>query len=436
MAPGAGIVVTGTEVLSGRVADRNGPWLSERLGELGVELRHLLVVGDRPRDMTAALRFLAGEGVDLVVTSGGLGPTADDLTATVVAEFCERPMVLDDALEARIAEILRPLLARWPNLDQEAVRQANRKQAMVPKGATVLEPQGTAPGLVVPPPAGGGPTVVVLPGPPRELQPMWEDALASKPFGAAVAGAGTYRLGTLRMFGIPESELAASLGAAEEAGVELERLEVTTCMRRGELELVARYEPADAGVYEALADQLRRRHADTLFSDDGSTVDEQVAAALEGPPPRRLAVAESCTGGLVAARLTDRPGSSSRFAGGLVTYSDESKRSLAAVPGELIARHGAVSRPVARALAEGAMEAFAADLGMGVTGVAGPGGGTPDKPVGLVCFCVVGADGRSLTRELTLPGNRSDVRDRSTTVAMHLLRRVLRGETDHAEDAA
>jgi nicotinamide-nucleotide amidase len=173
MSARAGIVVTGTEVLDGRVRDRNGPWLAERLRELGVELAYVTIVGDRPRDMERALRFMAEQGVDLVLTSGGLGPTADDLTAEVVGRFQGREPVLDEALAERIETIVSPLRKRWPNLDPEAIRVGTRKQAMVPAGATVLEPVGTAPGLVVSPgtPA-GGPTVVVLPGPPRELQPL------------------------------------------------------------------------------------------------------------------------------------------------------------------------------------------------------------------------------------------------------------------------
>src|SRR5205814_7892248 len=162
---------------------------SERLRDLGIELAHISIVGDRPEDMEAALRFLAAEGVDLIVTSGGLGPTADDLTAEVVGRFQGREMVLDEPLEERIREILRPLLARWPQLDEEAVRQSNRKQAVVPEGATVLEPVGTAPGLVVPPGDGAGPTVVVLPGPPRELQPIWKAAVRTDACRDAVAGA-------------------------------------------------------------------------------------------------------------------------------------------------------------------------------------------------------------------------------------------------------
>ena len=432
----AGILITGTEVLSGRVSDRNGPWLAERLRELGIDLVHHAIVGDRRPEMLAALRFMASQGVDVIVTSGGLGPTADDLTAEVVGEFAGREMVLDEALERRIGEILRPLLARWPHLDEEAIRVSNRKQALVPAGATVIDPVGTAPGLVVPPGGGEGPTVVVLPGPPRELQPMWREAVASEAFRAAARGAVEYRQGMLRMFGIPESEIAASLRAIEAGGLELDRLEITTCLRRGEIELVTRYEAGDEDLHRALDAELRARHADTLFSHDGSTVDDQVAELLAGPPLRTVAVAESCTGGLVAARLTERPGASAYVAGAVVAYSDAAKQSLVGVPAELVAAHGAVSPQVARALAEGAIAAFDAAVGVGVTGVAGPGGGSPEKPVGYVCFGVVDREGASLVRALELPGGRADVRDRSTTVAMHLLRRLLLGERDVADGAA
>jgi nicotinamide-nucleotide amidase len=431
----AGIVVTGTEVLSGRVTDRNGPWLSERLQEVGVDLAHITVVGDRPEDMLAALRFLASEGVDLVITSGGLGPTADDLTAEVVGGFAGREMVLDEALEERIAEILRPLMARWPNLDPDAIRAANRKQAVIPAGATVLEPVGTAPGLVVPPEAGEGPTVVVLPGPPAELQPMWRAAVETDAFRAAVAGATVWEQGMLRMFGIPESEIAETLRVAAGAGIDLGRLEVTTCLRRGEIELVTRYEPQDAATYAALARLVRERHADTLFSDDGSSVDEQVFALLSGPPVRTIAVAESCTGGLLSARLTAPPGASAHMLGGIVAYSNEAKGSVAGVDPFLIERFGAVSTEVAAMLADGAIDRFGADVGVGLTGIAGPGGGTEEKPVGTVCFSVADRTGARLTRRVRLPGDRDAVRDRSTTVAMHMVRRLLLGESDVAAAA-
>jgi nicotinamide-nucleotide amidase len=422
MSTRAGVLITGTEVLSGIIADRNGPWLSERLREIGVDTAHIVIVGDRAEDMLAALEFMATEGLDLIVTSGGLGPTADDLTAEIVGRFSGREMVLDEALEGRIAEILAPMLDRWPDLDPEAIRHSNRKQAVIPEGATVLDPVGTAPGLIVPPTGGGGPTVVVLPGPPRELKPMWAAAMTTDAFRAATADATTYRSRILRLFGIPESAIADTLRAASDSGVDLGALEVTTCLRRGEIEIATRYEPAAEPAYEAFADFVRERHADTLFSDDGSTIDEQVAALLSG---HTIAVAESCTGGLMAARLTERPGSSAYFKGGLVVYSDEAKAALAGVDPDLIARYGAVSTEVAQALADGAIERLDADVGVGITGVAGPGGGTAEKPVGLVCFSVRERGGERITRSVTLPGGRADVRDRATVVAMHLVRRLL-----------
>jgi nicotinamide-nucleotide amidase len=423
----AGILITGTEVLTGIISDRNGPWLSERLAEVGVDAAVIQIVGDRPEDLLSALRFMRDSGLRLIVTSGGLGPTADDLTAEIVGRFCEREMVLDEDLEARIAAILEPMMKRWPNLDAAAVRQSNRKQAVVPAGATVLEPVGTAPGLVVPPARGSSPTVVVLPGPPRELQPMWETARTTEAFAAAIAGATTYRRDILRLFGIPESEIANSLRAAQDAGLELEPLEITTCLRRGEIEIATRYEPPAQAVYDALAQFIRDRHADTLFSQDGSTIDEQLAGMLEG---ETIATAESCTGGGLASRLTDRAGSSAYFLGGAVVYSNQAKVDLAGVDPALIERTGAVSTEVAETLAEGIAERFAARIGVGITGVAGPGGGTEDKPVGTVCIAVWHLDGRHLTRRTRMPGSRSDVRDRSVTVAMHMLRRLLLGETD------
>ncbi len=426
MSARAGIVVTGTEVLTGRVSDRNGPWLSDRLRELGVDLAFVQIVGDRREDMAAALAFMAEREMDVVLTSGGLGPTADDLTAEVVAGFQRREMALDEALERRIAEIVAPLAKRWPNLDVAAIEAGTRKQATVPRGARVLDPVGTAPGLVVPPGDGreGGPTIVVLPGPPRELQPMWEQALATDELKAAIAGATSYRQRTLRLFGMPESEIAETLRVAERDGVPLQRLEVTTCLKRGEIEVVTRYEPDAEGIYEDFAEIVAERHADMLFSTDGSTVDELVARLLR-ERGATIATAESCTGGLLAARLTDRPGSSDYVRGGLVVYSNDAKVALAGVDAGLIEAHGAVSHEVARALAAGARERLAAQIGVGVTGVAGPGGGSAEKPVGLVWLSIAGPGEREATRSVNLPGGRADVRDRSTTVALHMLLRAL-----------
>lgn len=427
----AGIVVTGTEVLTGRIQDRNGPFIADQLLELGVELAHITICGDRPGDIEAQLRFLAGEGVDLIITSGGLGPTADDMTVAVVAEFCGRELVLDDELEAKIAVILKRLMsARGRELgnvtDFESVMAANRKQAMVPAGAVVLDPVGTAPGMIVPGSGSGDgsgrPAVLVLPGPPRELQPMWRAAVANPALQQAIAGRTVYRQDTVRMYGLPESALAETLRDAEDEIDGFEDLEITTCLRRGELEIVTRYEPASAAVYERLVDFLRDRHRDEVFSTDGALVDDQVAALLTG---RRIATAESCTAGLVAARLTDRPGSSAYVTGGAVVYENEAKTELLGVPAELIAAHGAVSEPVAEAMAAGALRRFAADTAVAITGIAGPGGGTEAKPVGTVCFCVTVQGGPTVTTTRQLPGDRADIRERSTTVAMHLLRQVL-----------
>ncbi|OBA90245.1 competence/damage-inducible protein A [Mycobacteriaceae bacterium 1482268.1] len=425
MSARAGIVVTGTEVLTGRVSDRNGPWLADRLLELGVELAHITICGDRPDDIAAQLRFLADVGVDLIVTSGGLGPTADDMTVAVVSAFCGRDLVLDEDLEERIAAILMRLRGRYADVDFDAVRAANRKQAMVPAGATILEPVGTAPGVVVP----GKPTVLVLPGPPRELQPMWHTALETPALQEAIAGRTQYRQEMVRMFGLPESGLAETLREAEGRIDGFGRLEITTCLRRGELEIVTRYEPDAANVYRELLAILREHHARHIFSEDGSRVDDQVAALLAG---RRIATAESCTAGMVAARLTDIPGSSAYVMGGVVSYSNEAKSDILDVDSSLIESHGAVSEPVAEAMAAGALRRFDADTAVATTGIAGPGGGTKEKPVGTVCFSVMLADGPTLTRTLLLPGNRSDIRERSTTVAMHLLRRVLLGVKDPA----
>lgn len=425
MSARAGVVVTGTEVLTGRVRDRNGPWLSDRLRELGVDLAHITICGDRQEDMEAQLRFMAEQGVDVIFTSGGLGPTADDLTLEIVARFTGRELALDEALSERIADIVRPLMKRWPNVDADAILAANRKQALVPAGATVIEPAGTAPGMIVP--AGDGlPAIVVLPGPPRELHAMWPAVRASDAFQEVLRRATAYEQTMLRLFGIPESEIAETLRVAERRIERFDALEITTCLRRGEVEVVTRYEPDAAGAWEAFAALIAERHADTLFSTDGSTIEEQVDDLLGD---RRLAVAESCTGGLLAARLTERPGSSGHFLGGVVSYANEAKDELLGVDPELIERHGAVSGEVAEAMADGALERFGASVAISVTGIAGPGGGGEEKPVGTVFWCVKEADGEAIVRGIRLPGDRADVRDRSTTVALHLLRRLLLGRS-------
>ncbi len=418
----AGIVVTGTEVLTGRVADRNGPWLAEQLRALGVDVGHVVVVGDRPDDLLAALGFLAGTGVPLVVTTGGLGPTADDLTAEIVGRFQGRPSAPDPALEQRIATVVERLTARrgW-SADPEAMAAGVRKQALVPAGAVVLEPVGTAPGLVVPPAEGrDGPVVLVLPGPPPELRGMWAAALATEPLRQALAGSSELRQETVRLWRTLEAQLAVTLREVEP---ELADLEITTCMREGELEIVTRFAPDAQGAYDRLLTALTARHGEALFST-GPTLDDLVGAALADG--HSVATAESCTGGLLAARLTARAGSSAYVLGGITAYANSAKEGLVGVPAGMLAEHGAVSPQVAAALAAGARERFGAEIGVGITGVAGPGGGTADKPVGTVHLCVLGPDG-ALERSLHLPGSRTAVRERSVTMAMHLLRELLLG---------
>jgi nicotinamide-nucleotide amidase len=414
--------VTGTEVLTGRIADLNGPWISERLAELGVEVAHILVVGDRPQDLESALRFMAAEGMDLIVTSGGLGPTADDLTAEVVARFAGRELVLDEEMEEKIAAILRGFARRF-RFDEEAVRAANRKQAMVPEGAIPLDPVGTAPGLVVP---AGEQVAIVLPGPPRELRPMWPRAIEARPVQAVLSRATPLLAYTVRMFGLPESEIAKSLREMEAGGVSLGEVEITTCLRRGEIEIDVRYRAESAPVAEAVRTGLLDRHARHLFSLDGETIDAQLARLLQD---RRLALAESCSGGLLAARITNLPGASAYFAGGVVAYSNEAKVDQLGVDPELIEAHGAVSAEVAEAMSRGALERFGADVAVSITGIAGPDGGSEEKPVGYVCFDARLAEGPSIARDPVIPGGREDVRERSALVAMHLLRTLL-GDDD------
>jgi competence/damage-inducible protein CinA-like protein len=425
-APTAGTVATGSELLAGRVHDANGPWIAERLGELGIDVAHILLVGDRPDDMASALRHLAGAGVDLVVTSGGLGPTADDLTAAVVADVTGRGLELDEQMEKVVGDIISRFAdrLRW---DADALAEANRKQAMVPRGATPIQPVGTAPGLAVPPgegPDGFAPTVLVLPGPPREVRGMWDDALTAAPMRALLERAAPFDETHLRLFGVPESEIAATLRAVGEH-TDLAPLEIVTCLRDFTLEVDLRRRPGDEAAraaHDAVVAEIEARHGRAVFSRTGETIDDLVFRLLEG---RTIATAESCTGGLLAGRLTAPAGASAHVQGGIVSYANEAKEHLLGVPHDLIEAHGAVSPEVAHAMAGGALERFGVDVAVAISGVAGPGGGTAEKPVGYVCFSVRTADGREVARDPVLPGDRGDVRERSVVLAMHLVRRIL-----------
>ena len=417
----AGIVVTGNEVLNSTIRDENGPWLSERLAGLGFQVDSILVVPDRLEAIRSALAHLAGRDLDLIVTTGGLGPTADDKTAEAVAGFAGLPLEVDPEMEGLIREILRRYAAaRGVELPADGLDEANRKQALVPRGATPLPPIGTAPGLIVP--VEGGPTVLVLPGPPRELRPMWEGALETAPMLDLIESASPLSSFTVRMFGTPESELALGLREIEKGGLDIADLEVTTCLRKGELEIDVRYREPQRDLAETLRESLVERFPETTFSTDGTGIDEIVAGLLNG---RRLALAESCTAGLLASRIASRPGSSAYLAGGVVSYSNDSKQALLGVAGDLIAREGAVSPEVAEAMARGAVDRFGADTAVAITGIAGPGGGTEEKPVGFVCFHAIAKGRGEMDLARTIPGGRTDVRERSALVGMHLLRNIL-----------
>jgi len=419
--PRAAIVVTGSELLTGAVADRNGPWLARCLADLGFEVGHVLLVGDRPDDLAAALDH--GPAAALVVTSGGLGPTADDLTAEVVARFAGTKLVADEGMRTHIAARVAQWARRNGIVDADglaALDAGTRKQALVPAGAVTLPPVGTAPGLVLARP--GGPLVVVLPGPPRELQGMWPSALATRPVRDLLADVPTATPRSLRFFGLPEPQIAATLRELS-AGHDLDAIEVTTCLRRSELEVDLRPRPGAEAVAGALAEAIAARHPRELVSAHGTSTDELLARALLAGG-HCVATAESCTGGLLAGRLIDRPGSSSYVAGGTVAYSNAAKVSQLDVPAATIQEHGAVSPEVARAMADGVRARFGADSGIGITGVAGPDGGTEAKPVGYVCFCVTTEDGQVIARDPVLPGSRADIRERATDVGMHLLLRA------------
>lgn len=420
MALRAGVVVTGTEVLAGRVTDQNGPWVAQRLLEMGVDVAHITVCGDRPADMTAQLMFLADQHVDLIVTTGGLGPTADDLTVSTVAALYGLELHLDVELEQRIDRIVQRWRSRLSSaVDSEPLRAGIRKQAMVPEGAHSISPTGTAPGVAIPPnDAGTLPTVLILPGPPRELQAMWPEAIASAPVAQILLHRSDVRQETIRAYGLSEADLAATLRAANSEVEGFDDLEITTCLRLGELEMVTRFAESSASAYANLTTLVEKNHGHKIFSTDESTIDDIVASRLNG---RRIATAESCTGGLIAARLTDRPGSSAYVVGAVVSYANEAKIGLLDVPADMIDEHGAVSEQVAARMAEGALSRLEVDIAVSTSGIAGPGGGTDSKPVGTVCFAIAVAGQPATTRTLRLPGDRTSVRALSTTAAMHML---------------
>ncbi len=409
----AAVLVTGSEILLGRTQDRNSGTLARSLDLHGVRLERVVAVDDREEHLRAALRELVDGGYDLVITSGGLGPTHDDRTVAMVAEATGRPLVLDEGALAEITEIVTGYAAAR-GVEVELLLPGARKQAMVPEGAHVLSPSGTAPGVIVPGPT----TVVVLPGPPTELQEVWGRALAH-PALADLLGARPERR-ILRIWSVPESTVARRF---EELGGDGAGTETSICASRLEVEVVIRYGPDEAAAANALADGIAAEFGDAVYAQDDASLEERVVRGL-AERGWTIGTAESCTAGLVSARLASVPGASEALLGGVAAYANAVKHDLVGVPEELIAAHGAVSAEVAVALAEGVRARLGCDVGVGITGVAGPGGGTDAKPVGLVHIAVVGPDARE-TLEHRFPGDREAVRTNSATAALHLVRLLL-----------
>jgi len=406
--PRSAVLVTGSELIRGSRRDSNGPFLAEELTRLGLEPSSIRIVGDDPAELEPAIR--EGLEADLLVLSGGLGPTHDDRTVELLAQAAGLEAVVVPELEQEIERVSRRIAERLGRPYGE-FEKGVRKQALVPTGGRVIGIAGTAPGLVV---ETGGAVAVVLPGPPPELQRLWRAALEDEAVRAVVGRAEAPERRVLRVYGIGESSVARVLA---EAGGEPEGVQATICAHAGEIwvELF--------GDGEELAESFRGALGSSIFAEDDRPVEELVLDLARGRG-LSLAAAESCTGGLVAAHLTSVPGSSDVFRGGIVSYDNAVKHAQLGVREETLAAHGAVSSETAAEMASGVREALGADAAVSVTGIAGPGGGTTEKPVGLVYLHASGP-GADLARELHLPGDREAVRRRATAAALHLLRELL-----------
>jgi nicotinamide-nucleotide amidase len=413
--PRAAIVVTGSELVRGERTDRNGPFYAREALSLGLVPEQITIVGDDPADLESVLRTAADADVCLV--SGGLGPTHDDRTVELVARVAGAALRVDPALEEEIGKVSRSVAERLgrPYADFAA---GVTKQATVPEGAEVIGVAGTAPGLVLQ--GASGCVFVVLPGPPGELRRLWPAAVSSAALSAVLARTVAPSRRVLRFYGASESAVARAL---VEAGGDGDGVEATICARDFEIHVDLVVEPGAESRGTSLADALRRPLERYVFAEDERPI---AAIVLDLCRARglRLATAESCTGGLVAARLTEVPGASDVLAGGVVAYANDVKTAELGVPAELLDAHGAVSAEVAEAMAAGVRARLGVDVGIAVTGVAGPGGGSADKPVGLVHYHV-SAPGGDEGREFSLPGDRETIRSRATAASLHLARRVL-----------
>ncbi len=421
--PRAVVVVTGSELVRGERTDLNGPFLASEALRLGLEPARIAIVGDAPEELEPTLRAALADA-DAVLVSGGLGPTHDDRTVEFVAKALGVGLRVDPALEAQIESVSRAAAVRL-NRDYADFAPGVTKQATVPDGAISLGLAGTAPGLLVP--REDGRLVVVLPGPPSELKRLWPNALETPAFRSLLARTEPPSRRVLRLFGVSESAVARALA---DAGGDGDGVEVTICARDFEIHVDFVVQRGAEARADALEAAFVAPLAQWLYGRDERGVEEHV---LELCRARGLtiATAESCSGGLVAARLTSVPGASAVVLGGIVAYSNGVKESELGVPAELIERHGAVSAEVAAAMARGARERLGAGVAVSVTGIAGPGGGTPEKPVGLVYVHAEGPDG-GLGREFSFPGDRASIRARSVVFALHLVRTLLTRSLDEA----
>jgi nicotinamide-nucleotide amidase len=419
--PRAVLVITGSELVRGDRTDRNGPWLSQEVLRLGFEPARIEIVGDSPQELEAALH--EAMGAELCVVSGGLGPTHDDRTVELVARAAKIGLHLDDELHREIGDVSRSFAERTgrPYADFEP---GVRKQATVPDGALSIGLAGTAPGLVLQTERA---LVVVLPGPPGELQRLWPLALETDSMRTLLQRAEPPERRFLRFFGVTESAVAKALAAA---GGDGDGVEATVCARDFEIHVDLLVDPGAERRADELVDRLLDPLGRYLFSETDAPVAELVLSACRARG-WTLATAESCTGGMVAERLTAIPGASDVFAGSVVAYADAVKVRELGVSPDMIARVGAVSAETASAMASGVRERLGADVAVSVTGIAGPDGGSDEKPVGLV-YLHAETPERDRGVEFQFPGDRDSIRRRATVTALHLLRRLLTQTRDEA----
>ncbi len=408
----AEIIAVGSELLTPFRQDTNSLYLTGKLNSLGIDVRFKTIVGDDRSRLAESLRAaLTRSG--LVIMSGGLGPTEDDLNREVVAEVLSRPLHVVEEIKQRMQQ-------RWARLGRP-MPENNLRQAMVPEGATWLDnPRGTAPGLWM---EEDSRILLLLPGPPAELEAMFE--AACMPLLAPRSGGQRLRMRVYKVVGLPESEVDSRITPFYKP---YKNPETTILSTLGTIEVHLRAQGSSDGEADALlaevGDKIELALGDHIFSSRGETLEEVVGMYLV-MRQRTVAVAESCTGGLLSERLTRVPGSSGFFLGGVVCYSNELKTRLVGVPAELIASDGAVSKPVAQALAEGIRRRTGSSIGVGITGIAGPGGGTPEKPVGLV-FVAVADDHSTEVRQFRFPGERERVRIWTSVAALEMIRRRVR----------